>query len=135
MEGVLSNDLRVLVVDDHPINRLVLTEVFTHLGCIVSVAEDGAQAISTSSVDHFDLICLDRHMPGLSGDDVVSHLPDEQFVLAWSTDVSDLPARFNGTLSKPVDLASAQSAMERATAWRTRIAAHSPRLRPAAAAA
>jgi CheY-like chemotaxis protein len=117
-EAELSNDLRVLVVDDHPVNRLVLTEIFTHLGCDVSVAEDGAQALSTSSVDHFDLICLDRHMPGLSGDDVASSLPAEQFVLAWSTDLSDLPARFNGTLSKPVSLAAAQCAMLRATAWR-----------------
>jgi two-component system capsular synthesis sensor histidine kinase RcsC len=128
MEGVLFNDLRVLVVDDHPINRLVLTEVLTHLGCIVSVAEDGAQALSASGVDHFDLICLDRHMPGLSGDEVVARLPAEQFVLAWSTDHCDLPDRFNGTLSKPVSIASAQNALARATAWREGIAA---RCRPA----
>jgi CheY-like chemotaxis protein len=129
----LSNDLRVLVVDDHPVNRLVLSEIFTHLGCDVSVAEDGVQALSTSTVDHFDLICLDRHMPGLSGDEVAAHLPDEQFVLAWSTDLSDLPHRFNGTLSKPVSLAAAQGAMLRATVWRDLVAARSAGLLPAAA--
>jgi CheY-like chemotaxis protein len=118
MEGQVSNDLRVLVVDDHPVNRLVLSEIFAHLGCIVSVAEDGAQALSTSGVDHFDLICLDRHMPGLSGDEVASNLPAEQFVLAWSTDLTDLPVRFNGVLSKPVTVVAAYNAMARATAWR-----------------
>jgi CheY-like chemotaxis protein len=114
----MPNDLRVLVVDDHPVNRLVLTEIFAHLGCIVSNAEDGARALSASSVDHFDLICLDRHMPGLSGDDVAARLPAEQFVLAWSTDLSELPERFNGTLCKPVTVIAAQSAIRRAAAWR-----------------
>jgi CheY-like chemotaxis protein len=115
----VSNELRVLVVDDHPINRLVFTEIFTSLGCAVSVAETGAQALSVSTVDHFDLICLDRHMPGLSGDEVAKRLPDEQFVLAWSTDVSGLPPCFNGVLAKPISLAAAAGAMNRAVAWRT----------------
>jgi CheY-like chemotaxis protein len=125
----LSDDLRVLVVDDHPVNRLVLTEIFTQLGCTVSVAEDGAQALSTAKVDHFDLVCLDRHMPGLSGDEVLAALPAGQFVLAWSTDLSDLPERFNGTLSKPVTLDAALSAMARAERWRSSFASRMPRLR------
>lgn len=112
--------LRVLIVDDHPVNRLVLTEIFTHLGCDVSTAEDGAKALSSSGVDHFDLICLDRHMPGLSGDEVAARLAADQFVLAWSTDLTDLPERFNGALCKPVTLAGAQAALVRAAAWRAR---------------
>jgi CheY-like chemotaxis protein len=124
------NDLRVLVVDDHPTNRLVMTEVFTHLGCVVSVAEDGAQALSQSSVDHFDLICLDRHMPGPSGDEVVALLPADQFVLAWSTELSDLPERFNGTLSKPVIIAAAQTALAKAGACRLLSRSCSQRVRP-----
>lgn len=130
----MSNDLRVLVVDDHPVNRLVLSEIFRLLGCIVSVAEDGAQALSVSSVDHFDLICLDRNMPGLSGDEVAARLPGEQFVLAWSTDFVDLPERFNGTLDKPANLAAVQSAMMRAQVWRTRAAILSGRAGPRVAA-
>lgn len=118
----MSIDLRVLVVDDHPINRLVLTEIFTHLGCDVCVAEDGAQALGLSSADRFDLICLDRHMPGLSGDEVAARLGADEFVLAWSTDTTDLPDRFNGVLSKPVTLAAAQTAMTRAEAWRVALA-------------
>ena len=130
----MTNDLRVLVVDDHPVNRLVLGEIFTLLGCNVSTAEDGISALAAASVDTFDLICLDRHMPGLSGDDVVSGLPGDQFVLAWSTDLSDLPRRFNGVLSKPVNLAAAESAITRAMAWRV-AAALQAALRPTPAAA
>lgn len=118
----MPSDLRVLVVDDHPINRLVLTELLTHFGCVVCAAEDGAEALTTSSVDHFDLICLDRHMPGLSGDEVAARLPDDQFVLAWSTDLTDLPLRYNGVLSKPVSMDAVQQAVRKAEAWRRRAA-------------
>ena len=118
----MSDDLRVLVVDDHPVNRLVLMEIFAQLGCVVSAAADGAQALSAMRGDHFDLICLDRHMPGLSGDEVASNLPVEQFVLAWSTDVTDLPDRFDGVLCKPVTFQAAQVALARAEAWRAALA-------------
>jgi len=114
----MDEALRVLVVDDHPVNRLVLGELFTHLGCTVSSAEDGAQALDSAEISTFDLVCLDRHMPGLSGDEVVSRLAPEQFVLAWSTDLSDLPPRFNGVLSKPVTLDAVTGAIRRAAAWR-----------------
>jgi CheY-like chemotaxis protein len=114
------SDLRVLVVDDHPINRLVMTEVLTQFGCVVSTAEDGAQALSAADVGRFDLICLDRQMPVMSGDEAVSHLAADQFVLAWSTDTSNLPARFNGALCKPVTMSAVQIALARAMAWRVR---------------
>jgi CheY-like chemotaxis protein len=122
----MSSDLRVLVVDDHPVNRLVLGEIFAHLGCAVTTAHDGPEALCVSRVEHFDLICLDRHMPGLSGDQVAAALPADQFVLAWSTDLTDLPNRFNGTLSKPVSIAAALGALLRATAWRVASATHAP---------
>ena len=106
------------MVDDRPVNRLVMTEFFAHHGCKISVAEDGLQALAAANVEHFDLICLDRHMPGMQGDEVVSHLAADQFVLAWSTDTSDLPARFNGVLCKPVTMAAVQVALAWAMAWR-----------------
>lgn len=114
----MSGDLRILVVDDHPVNRHILAELFTAVGCEVATAESGPDALAASSVAHFDLICLDRHMPGLSGDEVAAGLRADQFVLAWSTDLTDLPARFNGALSKPVTLGAVQGAIARAIAWR-----------------
>jgi CheY-like chemotaxis protein len=116
----VSDEIRVLVVDDHPVNRLVLSEILMHFGCDVSTAEDGALALDVAAAGGFDLICLDRHMPGLSGDEVAAALPPDQFVLAWSTDLTDLPKRFNGVMSKPVTLAAAERALQRALAWRSR---------------
>jgi hypothetical protein len=59
-------------------------------------------------------------MPVTSGDEAVSHLPADQYVLAWSTDTSDLPARFNGTLCKPVTVPAVQITLAQAMAWRIR---------------
>lgn len=125
----MDGELRVLVVDDHPVNRLVLTELLSHLGCAVSAVEDGAQALAATSSEVYDLVCLDRHMPGLSGDDVAARLPAEQFVLAWSTDLSDLPARFNGVLPKPVTIEAATRALQRVAAWRAGAGPAGARLR------
>lgn len=130
----MSSGLRVLVVDDHALNRRVLAEIFTHLGCAVATAQDGLEALAASSVERFDLICLDRHMPGLSGDDVVYCLPSDQFVLAWSTDLVDLPNRFNGTLAKPVTIAAAASAIAAAAAWWIKVARRDAAWSQAAAA-
>jgi hypothetical protein len=59
-------------------------------------------------------------MPGLSGDEVLARMTADQFVLAWSTDTSDLPRRFNGILPKPVTIASAAAALDNARTWRAR---------------
>jgi CheY-like chemotaxis protein len=114
----MAEALRVLLADDHPINRLVFRELFEHLGCDVHAVEDGEQAIMAAATAYFDLVCLDRHMPGFMGDEVAALLPKDQFVVAWSTDLSDLPARFNAVLAKPLTAESAAKALSLATAWR-----------------
>lgn len=108
----------MLVVDDHPINRLVFREIFGHLDCAVHEADRGEEALLAAAIDGFDLICLDRHMPGLTGDEIAAQLPKDQFVVAWSTDLTDLPSRFNAVLAKPLTADSAARAIALARAWR-----------------
>ncbi|MBS0334574.1 MAG: response regulator [Proteobacteria bacterium] len=129
------NELRVLVVDDNAINRRLLTELFVHYGCNVSVAADGVEALGACAMAHFDLVCLDRHMPGLSGDAVVERLALDQLVLAWSTDLDGLPERFNGVLPKPITMDAVADAVRRAQNWRLRgpaLAAQTQTMRAAA---
>ena len=59
--------LRVLVVDDNLINRKVATAQLEKLGAHVVSAEDGAQALERLSNEPFDLVLMDRHMPGVDG--------------------------------------------------------------------
>lgn len=59
--------LRVLVVDDAPINRLLLSQQLDHLGHQVQLAEDGAQALRLWLGGHFDGVITDCNMPRLDG--------------------------------------------------------------------
>ncbi|MGZ5954577.1 MAG: response regulator [Caulobacteraceae bacterium] len=98
---------RVLVVDDHPMNRMIGKEIFQYLGCAVETVESGKAALDILRASPFDLVCLDRHMPELGGDDLLPQLSDQLFVVAWSTDTSNVPRRFDGVLSKPISIAAA----------------------------
>ena len=59
--------LRVLVVDDAPVNRLLLSQQLDHLGHQVQLAEDGAQALRLWLGDFFEGVITDCNMPQLDG--------------------------------------------------------------------
>jgi signal transduction histidine kinase/CheY-like chemotaxis protein/HPt (histidine-containing phosphotransfer) domain-containing protein len=57
----------VLVVDDHPINRLVLMRQVTMLGYANETAEDGRQALELWKSGRFSLVITDCNMPVMDG--------------------------------------------------------------------
>jgi two-component system, sensor histidine kinase and response regulator len=59
--------LAVLLAEDNVVNQLVATRMLEKLGCKVTVASDGTQAIDLASRGRFDLIFMDCHMPGMDG--------------------------------------------------------------------
>ncbi|WP_300642510.1 response regulator [Nocardioides sp.] len=68
---VPSLDLRVLVVEDNPVNQLVATGLLEALGVEVDVADDGEAAIAAlAGPDHgYALVLMDCRMPGIDGID------------------------------------------------------------------
>ena len=62
-----SFDLSVLVVDDGEINRTVLGKLLSLLGCRVTEAESGAQALKDLSAKSYDLVFMDISMPDMDG--------------------------------------------------------------------
>ena len=58
---------RVLVVDDHPMNREVAALMLQASGCDVTTAEDGLQAVEALRSERFDLVLMDVRMPGMDG--------------------------------------------------------------------
>lgn len=58
---------RVLVVEDNAVNRTLLAEMLTMLGLNVSMAGNGAEALSLLEGQHFDVVFMDWHMPQLDG--------------------------------------------------------------------
>jgi len=59
--------LSVLVADDNPTNREVLGKILERAGHGVTLVADGDQALDAMEAGHFDIVLLDRNMPGLSG--------------------------------------------------------------------
>jgi two-component system sensor histidine kinase EvgS len=63
--------LRVLVVDDHPANRMLLQNQLASLGCVVETANDGQAAFARwTQDDAFDLVLTDCSMPVMSGEEL-----------------------------------------------------------------
>lgn len=66
-EDVGLAGLRLLVVDDHAVNRLVAEKLLGGLGADVVTADSGEEALLGLAPDRYDVILLDVQMPGMSG--------------------------------------------------------------------
>lgn len=57
----------VLVVDDSPVNRMVLVKLLEARGLEAIAVEDGQSAVVRASEERFSMIIVDLHMPELDG--------------------------------------------------------------------
>lgn len=78
---VLVPPMTILVVDDHPANRLLLSWQLSHLGHRVLEAEEGAQGLELWREHEFDLVVTDCNMPRLSGYELAGAIRDEERAL------------------------------------------------------
>ena len=112
----MDHQFHVLIADDHAVYRRLLTAVFESFGCIVTSVTDGAEALVTPG--QFDLICLDRHMGSVSGDEVAAKIGSAAFLMACTSDPLGAPADFNVLVTKPFSCADIYAAIESARIWR-----------------
>ena len=61
---------RILIVDDEPSCRLLGKEVLTNANHLVTEACNGEEALELIADNDYDLVLLDKNMPGMSGDEV-----------------------------------------------------------------
>jgi len=64
----------VLLVDDNATNRSVFAELLAHYGCIVTVAENGEQAIRLAGEIAPDVILMDCQMPVIDGQEATKRI-------------------------------------------------------------
>ena len=67
----------VLVVDDDPVNRLLLSGALERNGHRVTTAEDGSRALDLLRAKRFDVVLLDVVMPGMDGYGVLERLKSD----------------------------------------------------------
>ncbi|MCE0460148.1 hybrid sensor histidine kinase/response regulator [Pseudomonas uvaldensis] len=63
----LSRRAQVLLVEDNPVNQLVAKGMLVKLGCEVTVAAHGAEALNQLEQRDFDLVLMDCNMPVMDG--------------------------------------------------------------------
>lgn len=63
----LPPNIRVLVVDDEPVNRFYLTAVFERYGWQITEAKNGREAVEMALSQDFDLVLMDVSMPEMDG--------------------------------------------------------------------
>lgn len=112
--------MRILVVDDEPMVRFLLTHFLEEEGHIVDGAVDGVEALELLRQNAYDLLITDVHMPRLSGIDLVRTLRHQAnavpIVVADSyPDLfaeSDVGAEAFALLAKPFDLSEVRRVLQ-----------------------
>ena len=126
--GLDGRPLKVLHVDDDPMNLRVVQEILGAFGHVAVMACCGRDALDRLAVEAFDIVLLDIHMPGMTGLEVIAELrgrPGRQSavpVIALTADVySRRPAEyvalgFNDFVSKPILVSGLMASIMRLTA-------------------
>jgi adenylate cyclase len=104
----------VLVVDDDPVTRQMLSGTLEERGHRVTTADDGRRGLDLVRSERFDVVLLDVLMPHLNGYDVLEHMKGDEalrhipVVMVTSVDEIESAVRCielgaDDYLSKPID--------------------------------
>lgn len=103
--------MRVLLVEDEPMNITLFTDVLEAAGHEVVVARDGVSGRDLALAGQFELCIFDIHLPRLRGDDAVrqlraAHVTGPIVALSSSALAPEvergLAAGFDAYLTKPI---------------------------------
>ena len=65
---------KALIVDDTEVNRRVLSSLLKNTGIAVTGVTSGFECLDLITKDHFDIIFLDHHMPGMDGVETLNRI-------------------------------------------------------------
>jgi len=110
----MIKNARVLLVEDNEINQQVATELLKHAGMLVTIADDGREAVKAISQAKYDLVFMDLQMPEMDGYEATRAIRrDPRFadipIIAMTAHAMSgvkekcLDAGMNDHLSKPID--------------------------------
>jgi signal transduction histidine kinase/CheY-like chemotaxis protein len=125
-------EVKVLLVDDHPVNRLVARRLLEILGVEVIEAASGEAALELLHASDFDVILMDCQMPGMDGFETTRRIrkmregKSETPIIALTASVLEedrkkcLEAGMNSHLAKPVQRETLDEVL---SLWRSSTAA------------
>lgn len=124
-EQAANRKFRVLLVEDNKVNQKVASLTLQQLGCEVTIANNGQEAIDLADGPFFfDLICMDVNMPVMDGLGATSairrldHQNSEAHILAmtgmaFEEDLEKcMRAGMNDVITKPLDISDLRQRIE-----------------------
>lgn len=107
--------LRVLVVEDNPVNLELVVEVLEQEGCEVLTTQSAEAGLRLAAAERPDLILMDFQLPGMTGYEATRRLKGHPATAAIPVvaltasamrgdDLKALEAGCDGYLTKPLDL-------------------------------
>ncbi|HEX3581892.1 MAG TPA: response regulator, partial [Thermoanaerobaculia bacterium] len=114
--------LRVLIVDDHPVNQEFAAEALRRMGHIVAVASNAEEAMGRLESERFDLVLMDVQLPGIDGLEATRRLRATDrgkrtriIAMTAFTRKEDrdrcLAAGMDAVLTKPIDIMELSAAL------------------------
>ena len=73
---MINNAYQVLIVDDLPVNRMILSSLLASRGVVSDQADIGKACLEMCRQKDYDLILLDHRMPEMDGIDTLTFLKD-----------------------------------------------------------
>lgn len=116
-----NEDIHLLVVDDHPINRRLLSDQLASLGYQVISAIDGVDALGVLKRNRVDIVLTDVNMPNMDGYLLTQRLRQQQFtspVIGVTANALAeekqrcIEAGMDSCISKPVMLETLEQTMD-----------------------
>lgn len=117
--------LRVLVAEDHTVNRKFIGILLNKMGCQTTFCENGQLAVQAVDENDFDVVLMDVHMPVMDGITATQMIRAMQApkcnipIIILTADVMQdakeqaIYAGVNDFVTKPVQLEQLQAALER----------------------
>lgn len=104
--------LRVLVVEDHAIGRILLEAMLSAIGIHAALASTGEEARAAMAKARFDVVLIDLGLPDVQGEDLARDLarragdaPVAFVAVTGRSRPTTLPAVFADWLEKPFSVA------------------------------
>ena len=106
-------NINILVVEDIPLNQLLMKTLLSDFGCEYELAENGKIAVQKMEEKKFDIVLMDLQMPVMNGfeatDYIRNRLASKTPIIALTADVTTVDLEkckavgMNDYISKPID--------------------------------